>query len=102
MGQDDTIPDRLLDSATGPEGEPVATLYDRATGSVSLFRCSDVVCNDTHMTEVVPATVVASHLSAPASWRTTYTGARVEVSPAGTPVSAYRAARAGTAPLLAC
>ena len=102
MGQVDSIPDRLLDSATGPEGEPVATLYDRATGSVSLFRCSDVVCTDTHMTEVVPATVVASHMSAPASWSTTYTGARVEVRPDGTPVIAYRAARDGSARLLDC
>ena len=102
MGQLDNIPDRFLDSATGPEGEPVATLYDRATGSVSLFRCSDVMCTDAHVTEVVPAAVVASPMSAPARWATTYTGARVEVRPDGTPVIAYRAARDGSARLVDC
>lgn len=94
-------PEHLLDTATGPAGEPAATLYDRHTGAVHLFRCSDTACTATSSTEIVPPAVAAHNILQPAAWDGTRTGARTEVRPDGRPVVAYRATD-GSARLVDC
>ncbi len=95
------LPERLLDSATGPNGAPAVTLYDSPTGAVRLFRCSDTACTDTSDKEIVAPAVVGNANHQPADWGDVLTGASVEVRPDGRPVVAYRAAD-GSARLVDC
>ena len=93
----------FLDGAVGPDGGPIASVYDPHDGAVRVLSCSDVDCAEpeTH-TVVPPVTTPTARLAVSRDAESQVHGAQVEVRPDGAPVVAYRALEDGSARLVDC